>query len=348
MKIALVAPIEEKVPPYKYGGTEVVIFNLVEELIKQGHDVTLLASGDSITSAKLIACSETAVRQQLEDNPRGWYLSQIEGLRIAAEAVKAEKFDIVHNHCDWPFLILSGLFKDQPVVTTIHNPTLYSKQVQKAYGNQHFISISNSQRRQIPFLKTVTTIYNGIDVDAFEYNAKPQQYLSFLGRICPDKGPKQAIEIAKRSGHRLIIAAKIDVLDQKYYRDVIKPLIDGEQITFIGEIGHDQKVNLLKNAKALLSPIQWEEPFGLTNIEAMACGTPVIAQNRGSMPEIIVSGKTGYLCKSVDEMIERLEDIPKLKRLDCRLHIQNNFSAHLMANEYIKAYKKIINGYPKT
>jgi glycosyltransferase involved in cell wall biosynthesis len=344
MKIALLAPFEEPVPPKKYGGTELVAYNLAEELTKMGHDVTLMASGDSVTSAKLAKCTPAAVRtQRAARNNLTRIAYNYQGLAVAIELINKGKFDIVHNHIGWQALLFGNII-EAPIVTTLHgtlaDPT--ENQMYKAYKGTPFISISDSQRRHSKILNYVGTVYNGIDTDAFDYSEKPGEYLAFLGRICPEKGPVYAIEIAKLTGHKLIIAAKVDPVDEKYFEQVVEPLVDGEQIQFIGEIDHAGKVELLKNAKALLSPLQWDEPFGLVNTEAMACGTPVIAINRGSMPEIIIDGKTGYLCSNIDEMVDRVGQLDGISRRDCRQHVETNFSSRLMAERYLKIYEDTI------
>jgi glycosyltransferase involved in cell wall biosynthesis len=251
------------------------------------------------------------------------------------------KFDIVHNHGDWPYLIASA-FTEAPFVTTIHNPKQYKFGLKPTYKRYQYVSISNAQRSYMPDLNYVATVHHGIDVQTFTYNAKPGNYLAFLGRVVPDKGLKEAIQIAKATNQRLIIGAKLDVKMQPYFRKHIKPHIDGKQIVFIGEPAHDAKVELLKNAKALLTPIQWDEPFGLTNVEAMACGTPVIAIARGALPEIVVNGKTGYLCKTIDQMIKRVGDLDKISRADCRKRVEQHFSSSCMAREYVKVFERVI------
>jgi glycosyltransferase involved in cell wall biosynthesis len=343
MKIALLAPFEEAVPPEKYGGTERVVYSLAEGLVGLGHDVTLLASGDSKTSARLVACVERSLRPELEKNQRLWHYLNWQGFHQALDHLRSEKYDIVHNHGDWPFLIAS-CFANVPLLTTIHNPVQFKLGVPNIYREHQYISISDAQRAYMPDLDYVATVYHGLEVEAFEFNDAPGDYLAFLGRIHRDKGVEEAIKIARATDNKLIIAAKIDAPDRYYYRKVIKPLIDGKQIIFIGEVAHAAKVALLKNARALLSPIQWDEPFGLTNIEAMACGTPVIAIARGSLPEIMIDGKTGYLCKTTEQMIKRVADIDKIKRIDCRKHVENKFTARKMAQNYIKVFDKVLKG----
>lgn len=344
MKIALVAPFEEPVPPQKYGGTELVVYNLAEELTKLGHDVTLMASGDSITSAKLAKCTPRAIRTMREArNSRARVALNYQGLATAIEKINKGKFDIVHNHVGWPLLMFSNII-DAPIVTTLHgtlaDPT--ENLMYRTYRKAAYLSISDSQRRHSQNLNYIGTVYNGIDPDAFDFRKQAGDYLVFLGRICPEKGPTYAIEIARLTGHKLIIAAKVDPVDEAYFEEVVEPLIDGDKVKFIGEVDHAGKVEVLKNAKALLSPLQWDEPFGLVNTEAMACGTPVIAINRGSMPELIIDGQTGFLCSNVDEMVERVGQIDSIDRRACRDHVASNFSSRLMAERYVEAYKEVV------
>jgi glycosyltransferase involved in cell wall biosynthesis len=341
VKIALLAPFEEPVPPVKYGGTERVVYSLAEGLVGLGHDVTLFASGDSHTSAHLVPCVKHSLRRYIGPRPRTWMFLQWQGFHRILHNLQTGTFDVVHNHGDWPFLIASA-FTKAPFITTIHNPKQYKLGLKPIYKRHQYVSISDAQRKYMPDLNYIATVHHGIEVQTFTYNAHPSDYLAFLGRVVPDKGLKEAIEIAKATNHKLIIAAKLDMKMQPYFRRHIKPHIDNKQIVFIGEVAHDDKVELLKNAKALLSPIQWDEPFGLTNIEAMACGTPVIAIARGSLPEIIVDGETGYLCKSVKEMIARVADIDKIKRQACRRRVEQHFSATCMARHYIEVYQKAI------
>ncbi|MGE5392832.1 MAG: glycosyltransferase family 4 protein [Candidatus Saccharibacteria bacterium] len=344
MKIAIVSPFEERVPPAKYGGTELVIHNITENLVRLGHDVTLLASGDSKTTAKLVPAFPKALRGQpkLADMKfRDAY--KFMGLGIVSQYLAANRFDIIHNHIGWRVLPFQSLFAS-PVVTTLHGPLdlPYQQEVYGRYRDANYVSISLSQRRGFPKMNFVANVYNGIEVEKFRFFPKPQDYFAFLGRMSPEKGPLQAIELAKKTKSRLIMAAKVDTVDQAYFKQKIKPLIDGRQIRFIGEVGHAGKVKLLGGAKALLAPIQWEEPFGLFFVEAMACGTPVIAMKRGSVPEIIVDGKTGFVCTTVAQAVSAVKKIQSIDRLACFEHVNNKFSAAKMAEDYLKAYRKVI------
>ncbi len=344
MKIAILAPFEERVPPPKYGGTERVVRNLVNELVAKGHDVTLYASGDSKTAAKLIPGTPRAVRKMPQaHNPKIRQSINLQALVNAVHHMSQQKYDIVHNNFGWETL----WFKDMltcPILTTLHftDGNDFEKHMAHIHKNSPFISISRAQRKQNPGLNYIATIHNSVQLNRFPFSDKPDDYLLFLGRIHPHKAPDKAIKLAKRTGKRLIIAAKIDPFEDEYYKTKIKPLIDGKQIKFVGEVGHGQKVALLQKAQALLSPIQWDEPFGITNIEALACGTPVITMNRGSLPEIIVDGKVGFLCKDMNEMARRIGQFHKIDRRACREHAEKHFSAEDMARKYLDAYQSLI------
>ena len=353
MKIALLAPFEESVPPYKYGGTELIVYYLAQILSKK-HSVFLLATGDSKTKAKLVPIFPRSIRKEkVSQDMRIRESLKYIGIAKVVQELKKINPDIVHNHIGWRFLPFAPLFKS-PVITTLHGPLNVSYQ-QFVYGKFReypFISISNSQRKPFKILNFLATVYNGIDIKQFHFNGKPKgDYFAFLGRMSPEKGPVQAIRAAKKAGIKLRMAAKVDVVDKDYFEKKVRFLIDGRQIKFIGEIGLKEKDEFLRNAKGLLVPLQWEEPFGLFMIEAMACGTPVIAFNRGSVPEIIKNGKTGFICKPNDlnsmvRAIKRVYQMPekdylKMRRL-CRQHVEKNFTAERMVSEYEKVYEKIL------
>jgi len=345
MKIAMVAPFEESVPPHKYGGTELVIYNLTEQLIKMGHDVTLLASGDSRTSAKLEFVFKRSLRSipELDDMKlRDAY--KFMGIGRVVAYLKENKFDIIHNHIGWRLLPFEKVF-GCPTVTTLHGPldVSYQQAVYGEYEYSNYISISMSQRKPMPELNFVANAYNGIDINKFKQNYKPKGYFAFLGRMSPEKGPVHAIQVAKKTGVKLIMAAKVDLVDEKYFKKEVEPLIDDEQIKFIGEIDHDEKVEFLGNSKGLIAPIQWEEPFGLFFTEAMACGAPVFAMRRGSVPEIVIDKKTGFICDSVEEMAEKIKIVDKIERKSCFEHVRDNFSSEKMARDYVSAYEKVIH-----
>jgi len=344
MKIAMLAPSEEPVPPVKYGGTELVVYNLCEQLVKMGHDVTLLASGDSKTSAKLVPIFDRALRTDPEVNALDFRdVYKFIGTGKVIDYLQKNKFDVIHNHIGWRILAMSQLI-DTPTVTTLHGPLDIAYQ-QKVYGmfkDANYISISNSQRKPMPELNFLATVYNGLDISRFKFYPEAKDYFAFLGRMSPEKGPVQAIQIARAAGVKLVMAAKVDKVDEKYFKEQVEPLIDGEQIKFIGEVDHAGKLELLGNARALLAPIQWEEPFGLFFVEAMACGTPVITMNRGSVPELVINEKTGFICQNEAEAIEKIKIIDTIDRKACFDHVNANFSSEKMAEGYVAAYQKAI------
>jgi len=344
MKIAFISPLEESVPPEKYGGVELVIFNLVEALVDRGHEIFLLGTGDSKTKAHLIPVFSEAIRKDKQFlDPEFKQAAKFVGVgRVLDELAKLD-VDIVHNHIGWRLIPFSKHIK-APIVTTLHGPLEKAQQqyIYGLYSDLPYVSISNAQREPFKKLNFVATIYNGIDPDKFDFIDVAGEYLAFLGRMSPEKGPKVAISVAKKIGLKLKMAAKIDAVDKEYFEKEIKPLIDGKQIEYLGEIGAEEKNNLLKKAYALLVPIQWEEPFGLVMIEAMACGTPVIAFRRGSVPEIVVDGQTGFIVKNEPEMIKAIKRIGSIKREKCRARVEENFTTKLMADKYEKVYQKLI------
>ncbi|MDD4819133.1 MAG: glycosyltransferase family 4 protein [Candidatus Colwellbacteria bacterium] len=346
MKIALIAPFEESVPPEKYGGTELVVYNLAEGLIDKGHDVFLLASGDSQTRAKIIPIFPRAIRKEEYASDTGVRNAvKFVGISRILDELKKINIDIIHNHLGWRLLPFSNNI-GKPVVTTLHGPldVPYQQFVYGLFSDASYISISNSQREPFNKLNFVSTVYNGIDISLFDFNETPQDHLVFLGRMSPEKGPKLAIEIAKKAGKKLVMAAKVDAVDKDYFEKEIEPLIDGEQIQFIGEIGPEEKNGLLRNATALLAPIQWREPFGLFMAEAMACGTPVIVTDMGSARELVIDGKTGFVVRNdVNEFIEAVSKITEIKREVCRKHVENKFTLKIMVDKYEEAYKKVLN-----
>jgi glycosyltransferase involved in cell wall biosynthesis len=338
MKIAQVAPLYESVPPRHYGGTERVVSYLTEELVRQGHEVTLFASGDSVTSARLVPCSTSSLRLSTECvDPLAHHVNMLEQVfRQMAE------FDIVHFHIDYLHFPLSRRHRFQQL-TTLHGrldlpdlPPLYHE-----FSDMPLVSISDAQRKPLPSANWVGTVYHGLPLDLFRFQEKPGQYLAFLGRISPEKRPDRAIEIARRSGMPLKIAAKVDKADRDYYEDQIKPLLNDPLIEFIGEINDQQKGAFLGDAYALLFPIDWPEPFGLVMIEAMACGTPVIAFCHGSVPEIMVDGVTGYVVEDLDVAVRSVAEIEGLDRRLCRQVFETRFSTQSMAEGYLAVYEQL-------
>ena len=340
MKIAQVAPLWERVPPPTYGGIELVVSHLTDELVRRGHDVTLFASGDSQTLAKLEAVCPFALRL----NPNLKEYSAYETLELSQVYQRAAEFDIIHSHVGVPAL-LSAHFVQTPTVHTLHGSfNSENKSVFTHHRNQSYVSISNAQR-QID-LNYVGTVYNGINPDNYPFIAQPQQempYLAFLGRFSPEKGPQHALAIAKKTGWHLKMAGKVDVVDKKFFEREVAPHIDGNQIEYLGEISNAEKSQLLGNATVALFPIAWQEPFGLVMIESMAAGTPVIAMNMGSVPEVIAQGETGFVCSSYEEMAAMIPHAVQLSRHNCRKYVENNFSIIEMVNGYEKVYRDILN-----
>ncbi len=333
MKIAVLAPVAWRTPPRHYGPWEQVASNITEGLKAKGLDVTLFATADSITSGKLAAVIGRGYEEDRSQDAK-----VVECLHISHLMENASEFDLIHNHFDFLPLTYSRLIKT-PMVTTIHG---FSSQkiipVFKKYNSSsYYVSISYSDRS--PQLTYAATIYNGINTADFEFNDIPGDYLLYFGRIHHHKGTAEAIDIALKSKRQLLIAGIIQ--DRFYYENQIKPRLN-DQIMYIGEAGPEKRNELMRNAFALLHPINFDEPFGLSVAEAMICGTPVIAFNRGSMPELIQNGKTGYLVKDVSESVEALNDIPKLNRRDCYEWSNAQFSQEKMVDEYIKLYNRIL------
>ncbi|NOG71526.1 glycosyltransferase family 4 protein [Roseicella sp. DB1501] len=340
MRIAQIAPLAEAVPPKLYGGTERVVSYLTEELVALGHDVTLFASGDSVTTATLAPMSPQALRldKTIGDPNAPVFLMLERVLR------RAHEFDILHFHLDYmPF----SLFTRQPTshVTTLHG-RLDLKEIWGHYELHRdvpLISISDSQRRPMAWANWARTIHHGLPQNLFRPTpgAKPS-YLAFLGRISPEKRVDRAIEIAGRAGMKLKIAAKVDRADRDYFEQTIEPLLAQPHVEFIGEIGDHQKAEFLSNAQALLFPINWPEPFGLVMIEAMACGTPVIAYNHGSVPEVMQDGLTGFIVDGEDAAVEAVGRLPLLSREAIRAEFDKRFTARRMAEEHVALYEELV------
>ncbi len=340
MRIAQIAPLWERVPPSTYGGTELVVSLLTEELVRRGHEVTLFASGDSITAAKLESVHYKALRLDASVKEAAIY----EMLQLSQVYERANEFDIIHSHMGCTALPYTNLVKT-PTVHTLHG--IFTPDNEKLFTHarkQPFVSISHSQREPRLNLNCVATVYNGVDPDSYAFYPQPSDppYLAFLGRLSPEKGTHLAIEIAQRTNSVLKIAGKIDAVDVEYYETQIKPHIDGEQIQFLGEANHMQKNVLMGNAIATLFPITWREPFGLVMIESMVSGTPVIALEMGSTREVIADGKTGFLCHSVDECIAALGKIDSIDRHACRQHVEDHFSVRRMADGYEAVYQQVM------
>lgn len=339
MRIAQVAPLYESVPPQLYGGTERVVSYLTEELVAQGHDVTLFASGDSITNARLVALRPQAIR--LDKGCVDQLACHILMLEQVFRA--AEDFDAIHFHVDYLHFPLSRRHS-HPNVTTLHGrldiPDLAP--LYREFIEMPVVSITGAQRRPLPWLNWQATVHHGLPADLYRLHRESGKYLAFLGRISPEKGVDQAIEIAKKAGIELRIAAKVDRVDEEYFEEVIRPLLDHPLVHFVGEIGDAEKGKFLGNALALLVSINWEEPFGLVMIEAMACGTPVVAYRRGSVPEIIDEGVTGYIVQNADEAVSALQRISGLSRERCRQVFDERFTACRMAKGYVAIYERLV------
>ncbi len=338
MRIAQIAPLHEAVPPKLYGGTERVVSFLTEELVAQGHDVTLFASGDSVTSAKLEPVWPRALR--LDPTIRDAIAPQM--LMMEAVRRRADEFDVLHFHLDyWSFSLFSR--QRTPYVTTMHGRLDLPEWVPlfNMFHDSPVVSISDAQRRPLPQAHYVGTVLHGLPETLLTPQAGPKDYLAFLGRIAPEKGPDKAIRIARACGIPLKIAAKVDRVDQAYFDEVIRPMLAGGGVEMIGEINDAQKPEFLSGAKALLMPIDWPEPFGLVMIEAMACGTPVIAFNRGSVPEIIEDGVNGFIVEDEHGAMAAVNRLSTLSRATVRERFENRFTARRMAEDYLAIYRSL-------
>ena len=339
MRIAQVAPLYERVPPLLYGGTERVVSYLTEELVRQGHDVTLFASGDSMTRARLVACSERSLR--LDDqviDPLAYHF-----LLLDEVFARADDFDILHFHIDYLHFPFSRRQHTRHL-TTLHGrldiPDLVP--LYKQFGDVPVVSISRAQRQPLPWANWQGTVYHGLPTDLYQARGEGGDYLVFLGRISSEKRLDRAIEIARRSGMRLKVAAKVEAADRKYFKKTIEPLLDDPIVECIGEVGDRGKQELLAHAYALLFPIDWPEPFGLVLIEAMACGTPVIAYPGGSVPEIVEHGVTGFIVDNLCDATRAVDQVGRLNRALCRSRFEERFSAARMAEDYLKIYDRLL------
>jgi glycosyltransferase involved in cell wall biosynthesis len=340
MRIAQVAPLYERVPPRLYGGTERMVSYLTEELVSLGHEVTLFASGDSITRARLQACSSRALRLNPDCcdplAPHVFMLSQV--------YQRAQEFDVIHCHTDYLGLPLTRCTAT-PTVITLHGrldiPEIAP--LYREYAEVPLVSISNAQRLYMPDANWLATVYHGLPPELYSFQPARGSYLLFLGRISQEKRPDSAIRVACRAGVPLRIAAKVDKADREYFETTIRPLLAHPLIEFLGEADERQKQALLREALALLFPVDWPEPFGLVMIEALACGTPVIARARGSVPEILQDGQTGLLCETEDEMVDAVRRVALLERAACRREFEERFVARLMAQRYLEVYQAAIN-----
>lgn len=340
MRIAQVSPLWESVPPKLYGGTERVVSFITDELIRLGHDVTLFASGDSVSTARLEAICPQALRlitgTFYRDAPMTLLLERAFG--------DSGEFDLIHSHLD--FLGFPAARRcPAPVLTTLHGrldlPEL--EPVFREFADTPLVSISDAQRHPLPWANWQGTVHHGLPRDLYSFHSRQGKYLAFLGRIAPEKCPDRAIAIAKRTGIPLRIAAKVDPADREYFRECIEPLLDHPLIEYLGEITDAEKNDFLGEAYALLAPFDWPEPFGLVFIEALACGTPVLAYRRGSVPEIIDDGVTGYTCEDLDDLTAAVERVPILDRRHCRQAFEARFTVERMVQNYLDIYDQIVS-----
>jgi glycosyltransferase involved in cell wall biosynthesis len=341
MRIAQVAPLCESVPPKLYGGTERVVSYLTEELVSLGHDVTLFASGDSETNARLVP----GCKRALWRDPECRETLPHEVRQMETVFRQARQFDVIHFHGDYLYFPLLGR-QATPGVTTLHG-RVHPHDLQplfEEYGNAPLVSISDSQRRPLPQADWAATVYHGLPRDLHTFNERGGNYLLFVGRISPEKRLDRAIEIARRAGRRLKVAAKIYEEERDYYKDSIEPLLRDSKsfVEFIGEVGGKDKDELMGNAYALLFPIDWPEPFGLVMIESLACGTPVVAWNNGSVPEVISHNETGFVVEAMDEAVQAVADVAHLSRSACRHAFAQRFDSTRMARNYVEVYSRLI------
>jgi glycosyltransferase involved in cell wall biosynthesis len=339
LRIAQIAPLYESVPPRLYGGTERIIAYLAEELARRGHQVTLFASGDSTVQVPLKAGSTNALRLSgLDHLATSFHLPMLSQVYD-----RAGRFDLIHSHLDYWSFPLARLVS-VPTVSTMHGRLDLTDllPIYRYYSDLPLVSISDEQRRPLPDMNWVGTVYHGLPRNLLRFNSEPGKYLAFLGRISPEKRPDLAIEIARRSGMRLKIAAKVDRADREYFENVVKPLLSTPGIEYIGEINETQKAEFLGGAVALLFPVDWPEPFGLVMIEALACGTPVIARPCGSVPEILRHGVTGFVASSLDDLVAAVEKVRTISRRACGEEFETRFTAEVMAASYERIYYQLI------
>ncbi len=345
MKIAQVAPLIESVPPQLYGGTERVVSYLTEELVRLGHEVTLFASGDSQTSARLVASAPRALRLDPTVHDYAPHtILQLEHLRQ-----RADEFDVIHFHTDFMHLPLVRALMPNRAVTTMHGRLDLPdyRPLFAEFADTPLVSISNHQRKPLAHCNWIATVYHGLPASVCQFQPEPRgDYFAFLGRISPEKRPDRAIEIARQAGVKLKIAAKVDTVDEPYFHREIEPLLKQPHVEFLGEIDEKQKADFLGNARALLFPIDWPEPFGLVLIEAMSCGTPCIAWRAGSVPEVVDHGVTGFVVESIEEAVDAVRRVSMLDRADVRARFEQRFSAERMARDYLEVYRKVLGKKP--
>jgi glycosyltransferase involved in cell wall biosynthesis len=340
MKIAQVSPLYESVPPKFYGGTERIVSYLTEELVKQGHDVTLFATGDSVTSARLISPWCCALR--LQEDCKDQLVHHFKMMEMVMR--ESSEFDIIHYHIDYLHYSLSRRM-ETPHITTLHGrldiPDLVP--LYQEFNDIPVVSISDSHRKPLPGNNWISTVYHGLPGDLYKLKEKTGDYLAFIGRFSPEKGPVRAIELAIKAGIPIKMAAKIEIKDIEYYEQVVKPYLKHPLVEYVGEIGENEKNEFLGNAIGLMFLIDWPEPFGLVMIESMACGTPVIGWRNGSVPEIIDHGTSGFIVSSMEEAEKAVENIQNISRKDVRAVFERRFSAERMTEDYLRVYKSVID-----
>jgi glycosyltransferase involved in cell wall biosynthesis len=345
MRIAQISPLFEAVPPKLYGGTERVVYALTEELVAMGHDVTLFASGDSVTSARLAPMREQALR--LDPSVRDWVALYHRMVELIYR--RKDEFDVLHFHIDYfPLSLFSR--QNVPFLTTLHGRLDLPEfiEVYNTFRDTPFVSISDHQRKPVPALNWVRTVLHGMPQNLLTPRPVKQEYAAFLGRVSPEKGLDKAIRIAGRAGMKLKIAAKVDNADKEYYDSEIRHLIEGNpDVEFIGEINDQQKPDFLSGAHALLFPIDWPEPFGLVMIEAMACGTPVIAMRSGSVPEVIDQGISGFIVNSEAQAVTALKRVDELDRATVRATFDRRWTSRRMAEDYVNVYQELAQPMPR-
>jgi glycosyltransferase involved in cell wall biosynthesis len=343
LRIAQIAPLIESVPPTFYGGTERVVAYLTDALVKLGHQVTLFASGDSATKARLVSVIPKALRLSNCVDQMAGHILQLQEVMD-----RADDFDLLHFHTDYLHFPLTRL-SHKKTLTTLHGRLDLSelKSLYEKFNDVPVISISNAQRKPLPMANWVATVYHGLPVDLYQSGNGEGDYVVFLGRFSPEKRADRAIEIARRAGMKIKVAAKVDKADEKYFDKEISHLLDQPHVEYLQEVGELEKGPLLANAKALLFPIDWPEPFGMVLIEALACGTPVIAYNHGSVPEIIEHGKTGFIVNSIEKATEALQNIHLISRATCRETFEKKYSDIVMAKNYVRLYEKAVRKQPE-
>lgn len=343
LRIAQIAPIIERVPPKKYGGSERVVHVLTEGLVSKGHQVTLFASGDSLTSAKFISVYPRSLREAKIKDLYG--MNDLSLLHFGKPYTLQDKFDVIHDH-NGVLSLPTAQLSETPVVMTLHgafnstNRHLYS-----LFNNPYLVAISHAQAKSAPLnANVIGVVHNGLKMDKYPFSEEHDGYLLYVGRISMEKGTHYAIEVAQALDLPLIIAAKLDqAIDVAYFNEYIKPCLSDERIRWIGEVDEAERNKLMSKALCLLHPVTWKEPFGLTLIEAMACGCPVVAFEKGSIPEIIIDGKTGFVVDDIEKMIDAVEKTTSLDRGFCRKHALENFNVNKMVDQYEQIYYKILN-----